>query len=159
LLACNRRDRARVQTDEESPALASVIHAADPRASHQMLKGWHDVEQNSWRWTQSKFSVLLHPPRDAARDGAVLQLQFSLPQVSISKLKTISLSAAVAGKPLSPETYTLAGDYTYSRDVPPDLLTGDAVTVEFTLDKALPPNPSDQRELGLIVQMVGLEPK
>jgi hypothetical protein len=53
----------------------------------------------------------------------------------------------------------LAGDYTYSRDVPPELLTGDAVTVEFTLDKALPPNPSDQRELGVIVQMVGLEPK
>src|SRR6266849_510982 len=92
---CKRkRDRIRVQqTEEETPRLATVIHTSDPRSSSQLLSGWHEIEQNAWRWTEGKFSVLLRPPRGSAEKGAVLQLKFSIPEPVIAKLKTVSLAA------------------------------------------------------------------
>jgi hypothetical protein len=157
--ACKGRNRARVQTEEETPALSSMVYMADPRASHQLLKGFHDIEQNAWRWTMGRFSVLLRPPRGAAEKGAVLQLKFVVPEAVIAKLQSTTLSATVNGALLKPETYSAPGEYTYSREVDPKLLGGEAATVDFSLDKSLPPGSADQRELGIIVTMVGFEAK
>ncbi|MGH9720905.1 MAG: hypothetical protein ACRD8O_11885 [Bryobacteraceae bacterium] len=161
LTACRgRRETIRVQqTDEDAATLASVVHVADPRATPQLLKGFHPVEQNAWRWTTGQFSVALRPPRNAAQKGAVLQLKFSIPEPVIARFKTVSLSAGITGGKLSPETYTQGGEFVYQRDVDPKYLTGDAVTVDFTLDKFLPPSESDQRELGVVVSSIGLEAK
>jgi hypothetical protein len=158
-LACKRHGRVTVQTEEEGPLLATIVHVADPRAAAQLLSGFYGVEQNSWRWTAGKFSVALRPPRTAAAKGATLQLKFSVPDVVIAKLKAMSLSASVNGAPLSPESYTQAGEFTYTRDVPANLLVGESARVDFSLDKTIPPNSSDQRELGVVVSTVGLAPK
>lgn len=158
--ACKRHDRVRLeQTDEQAPQLASIVHVADPRNASQLVTGFYDIEQNSWRWTAGKFSVLLRPPRGAAQKGAVLQLKFSVPDAVLSKLKTVSLAATVGGSPLTPESYTQSGEFTYSREVPANVLAGESVKVDFSLDKALPPTGGDQRELGVVVSTVGLSPK
>ena len=47
----------------------------------------------------------------------------------------------------------------YTRDVDRKLLVGDAVNVEFTLDKFLPAGAIEQRELGVIATSVGFEAK
>jgi len=39
---------------------------------------------------------------------------------------------------MAADTYVKAGDYTYRRDVPASLLAGDAVRIDFQLDKAMP---------------------
>ena len=139
--------------------LASVVHVADPRVSAQLVSGFYGIEGNAWRWTAGKFTVLLRPPRGAAQNGAMLQVKFSVPDPVIARLKTVSLSASVAGTKLPPETYTQAGEFTYSRELPAAALAGDAVKVDFALDKAIPPGAVDQRELGVVVTTVGLEPK
>jgi hypothetical protein len=157
---CRSRRKVNVQqTEEEAPSLASMVHVADPKVSAQLVNGFYGVEQNAWRWTAGKFSVLLRPPRGAAQKGATLQLKFAVPDPIIAKLKAISLAASIGGKPLSPETYTQPGEFTYSRDVAADLLTGEAVKVDFALDKTLPPANGDQRELGVVVSVVGFEAK
>jgi len=160
LAGCRSKQKVQVQaTEEEAPSLASTVHVADPRISSQLISGFYGIEGDSWRWTAGKFTVLLRPPRTAAQKGAVLQLKFALPEPVIGKLKTVSLGATINGTALPPQTYTQSGEYTYSRDVPPNLLGGEAVKVEFALDKALPPSGSDQRELGLVVSAVGFDPK
>lgn len=157
---CKRNQKIRVQqTEEEQTTLATVLHVADPRAGAQLLSGFYDVEQNAWRWTMGSFSVLLRPPKRADQEGAILQLRFTVPDAVLAKLKTISLSATVNGTGLTPESYTQPGEFTYSREVPARLLAGEAVKVEFKLDKFLPPSDLDQRELGVIVTMVGFEVK
>jgi hypothetical protein len=157
---CNRRDKVPVgQTQEEAPRMATMLHVADPRADQQLLVGFHAVEQNSWRWTEQSFSVALRPPRDAAKNGVILQLKFSLPEVVSQKLGAVALEATVAGSPLGKESYTVPGELTYTREVPAKLLAGDSVRVDFDLDKSLPPNDSDQRNLGIIVSAVGFETK
>jgi hypothetical protein len=161
LPACRSKPKAiKVQqTEEEAPTLATTVHVADPRASAQLVSGFYSIEQNAWRWTAGKFSVVLRPPRGAAQKGATLQLKFSIPDPVIARLKVLSLSAAVNGKPLSAETYTQSGEFVYAREVPGDLLKGEGAKVEFTLDKSLPPSDADQRELGVVVSQVGFEPK
>jgi len=157
--ACKRHKKVIVQTTEEEPALASVVATADPNLASQLVSGFYGIEQNSWRWTSGRFSVVLRPPRTAAAKGAVLLLKFTIPPVAINKMKAVSLSAYVNGTALPPESYTQAGQYTYSRDVPADLLTGDVTKVDFSLDKTMPPTAADRRELGVVVSLVGLQPK
>ena len=158
--ACKRRERIPVQlTEEEAPTLASVIHAGDPNAAKQFLKGFHEIEQNSWRWTTRSFSVLLRPPRSGAEKGAKLELHISVPDPVLNKLKSVTLSAAIEGLTLKPETYQKSGDYVYSRDVPGKVLGAEVVKIDFTLDKFLPAGSVDQRELGLVVTSAGFEVK
>lgn len=157
--ACRRHRRVTVQTTEEAPVLASVVATADPHVASQLAGGFYGIEQNSWRWTAGRFSVLLRPPHSAVTSGATLQLKFAIPDVTFAKLGTVSLSCYVNGTAQPPETYTKAGQYTYTRDVPANLVTGEVARVDFSLDKTIPASPSDRRELGVVVSMIGLQPR
>jgi hypothetical protein len=157
---CNRREQVPVgQTEGESPRMASVVHVADPRVEQQLVSGFHAIEQNSWRWTEERFSVVLRSPRDAAQKGALLQLKFVVPEPVVKRLGAVALEASIGDKSLGKESYTQDGEFTYVRQVPPELLQADPVRVNFWVDKALPPSPTDARQLGLIVTTVGLELK
>lgn len=160
LSACKRKQTVKVeQPDEEVPRLSSTVHTGDPKAETQLVNGFYGIEQNSWRWTAQQFSVVLRPPAGAAQKGATLNLQLAVSDATIGQLKTISLSASAGGTALPPETYTQAGAFTYTRDVPASPLSGDSVKIDFQLDKALPPNGPDRRDLGLIVSSIALDAK
>ena len=153
-LGCKRK-----QAGQEAPGMASTIHMGDPRIGNQLVSGFYGIEQNAWRWTGRRFSLVLRPPFGAAQKGATLQLRLTVPPVIVEKLKTIALSATIGGSTLPPETYTQPGDYTYTRDVAPELLAGESVRVDFELDKSMPPSGADLRDLGVVVLSAGLEPK
>ncbi len=153
---CKRKKK---RGQDEPAGLATMLQAADPRAATQLVRGFHAVESGAWRWTEKSFAVTLHPPAGASVKGATLVLKFVFPEVALQKLGPVTLSARVGTQQLSPETIDSAGDKSYSRDVPASVLKDDAVTVEFTLDKAIPPGGADIRELGVIMNMVGFEAK
>jgi hypothetical protein len=158
--ACRRTPRrADAETGEAGNGLASMVYAADPRASAQLVRGFYGVEQNAWRWTAGSFAVTLRPPAGASEKGGTLIFKFVIPEPEIDKLKSLTLSAVVGGVKLDPETYNSAGDQTYTRDVPPAAFKNDAVTAEFTLDKVMPPAGRDARELGVIMNAIGFEAK
>jgi hypothetical protein len=147
-------------TDEEGPQMASIVHTADPQSDTQLVTGFYNIEEHAWRWTSQKFSVVLKPPAGGAQRGATLTMQCAIPDAVIAKLKTVSLTGTIGATELAPETYTQSGPYTYTRDIPANLLNADAVRIDFQLEKALPPGTNgDQRELGIIVSSVGLEAK
>ena len=158
-LSSCKSDKVGVQTDEEAPRLATMVAMNDPKTATQLISGWYPAETNSWRWTAGHFAVMLRPPLGAAQSGAVLKFKFTLPDAVLSKVKTTSLSATVNGAPLSPETYTQSGEFTYTRDVPASALAGDSAKVEFALTKYLPAGAIETRELGVIASSVGFEHK
>ena len=159
VIGCKRKENVNV-SDDEGPRMASAVHTGDPQSDTQLVQGFYAIEQNSWRWTAQRFSVVLRPPAGAAERGATLSMQFAVPEPVISRLKTISISGNIGATQLSPETYTQPGSYTYTRDIPASLLNAEALRVDFKLDKSLPPGTGgDQRELGVIVSSVGLEAK
>ena len=136
--------------------MASVINVTEPRAALQLVRGFHHVEADAWRWTASKFAVVLRPPLGSARLGARLEVRLVVPEVILTRLGPLTLSASVNGLALAPETFAQAGDHVYAREVAANALTGEAVTVEFSVDKSLAPTEQDSRELSLIVFSVGL---
>ena len=159
---CKRRRHGQLQAESADQGFtgpASVIHAADARVAPQFLSGFHPVESNAWRWTAGRFAVALKTPAGAREKGAVLQFKFAVPDPVINELKSVTLSASVDGTSLPPETYNAAGEQVYTRDVPASALEKDVVTVQFALDKALPPRGQDARELGVVASLIGLEAK
>ncbi len=155
---CKRHKVATRPTDEGAPRrLASVVAMNDARAAGQLLSGFHSVEEGAWRWTERQFSISLARPLHAEQKGATLLVKLTVPPVSIDKLKSLKLSASVNGNSLDPETYTKPGNYVYRREVPANLLGGDPMRVDFSLDKAIPPGSPDIRELGVVVLSIGLE--
>jgi hypothetical protein len=150
-LGCKRKHK--------TPGMVSTVHMGDPQAETQLISGFYGIEQSAWRWTARRFSLVLRSPSGAAQKGATLEVHLTVPPATIEKLKTISLSAAIGNSALAPETYTQPGDYTYTRDVAPALLEGEAVRVDFQLDKSMPPSGADLRDLGVVVLSAGLESK
>jgi len=163
---CRRRKRAPVEPPPEAEQAStaagtpgSLVDMSDPRSSSQLLNGFYGIENQSWRWTAGKFSVMLRPPRTAALRGAVLVLHFATPEVVLTRLQSQTLTASIGGRALGSQTYTKPGEQTWSRDVAGDLLKGEMIKVDFALDKTLPPSASDNRELGVVVSSVGFEAK
>jgi len=162
-VACRgKHSRTTVENEEPvegGPRLASAMKMNDPAAAQQLVKGFSGVESGTWRWTAKNFSAVLRPPLASAQRGAVLTFSISIPDVVIQKLSSVTLSASSGTTKLKSETYSKPGSYTFSADVPPDLLIKDAITIDFALDKAIPPSAADSRELGIIALAIGLESK
>jgi hypothetical protein len=150
-LGCNRM--------ADVPHTLAIVQMGDPQAQAQLVSGFYPVEAGSWRWTKQQFSVLLGPPPGAAQKGAWLRLRVTVPDSLIAKVGTITLSASVNGQTFPPETYSAAGTYTYEREAPASLLTGRSAKVDFVLDKVMPPEGRELRELGIVALSAGLEPK
>jgi len=128
---------------------------AEPGATTRLLSGWHNLEEWTWRWTERKFSASLPVPR---RSGtAALTLKFVLPELLLERLGSVTLSACLGGRALPSETYRQAGEWVYRRELPAAELPQGVVVAEFELDKALPPDETDQRERGLIAVFLRLE--
>lgn len=154
-VACKKKAPASA-TKAETKRIATTVQMGDPRAAGQLLSGFYDIEDNAWRWTGKQFVVELGTPLGAAGRGATLELQVTVPPVVLEKNGTVTLSAAVDGNVLAPETFTTAGEHLYKRDVPVSLLGGDSVKATFDVDKTMSPGGADQRVLGVVATSAAL---
>jgi hypothetical protein len=157
---CKRGKKAGAESAAAGgPRVATTVHMGDPKSAGQLVSGFHDIEDNAWRWTQKQFAVEVGTPPGAAQKGATLEFDFTVPQPVIDQLKSVAVSASVDGNVLPPESYSQPGVYSYRRDVPAALCGKESVRVAFELDKAIAPGPADQRELGVVASSVGLKAK
>ena len=137
---------------------ATMLSIFDPRADRQLTKGFFPID-GPGRWTGRTFSAILKPPPSASGKGAILLLRAGIPGPSIDILHSIRVSAVVNSVALAPEEYVRAGDFDYVREVPASAFHADNATVDFALDKAVPPTGSERRELGVVLKIVGFEAK
>jgi len=157
---CNRKQKTKQPVyvvEEEKTPLSTVVHVADPKAASQLLSGFYDIEQGSWRWTGKKFSVLLAIPENVTQKKVSLVFKMAVPEPVIQQLKSVTVTATVNGVALPPETYRKPGEYVFTKDVDAKSLGGASAQVEFMLDKALAPAGNDSRELGLVATSVGFD--
>ena len=140
------------------PHAASSVNMGDPAHAAQLLNGFYNTEAGAWRWTAKNFSVLLKTPPGAERNGAELVLKFFVPDSQLQRLGAITLSADSDGHSLAARTLTHSNEYTYSTPVPAGALQPGFVVMNFRLDKAAVNVPGDERELGVVVSAVELDP-
>jgi hypothetical protein len=159
-LACSGKHSTTVQNDEGEPAVTSHVVSAlkmnDASAKDQLTKGFYGLESGSWRWTAGSFSVNLKTPPGAAQKGATLTLALTVADAILQQVHSQTLSASVGSTALKSEKYVDAGPHAFTATIPASALTGDTVTIDFSLDNTLPP-AVDKRNLGVIVNSVGLE--
>jgi hypothetical protein len=169
LAACKHKPRiAESREDIKAPAsknqivittpVLSALKMSDPDAARELVAGFYGLESGTWRWTASKFVVALLPPQGAAQNGARLEFKFSLPEVIANKLGPLTLSAKVNGFALPSQPYSKAGEYIYTAAIPPETLRSGIGYLEFSTDKAMPPDNGDKRELALVAVSVALLP-
>jgi hypothetical protein len=157
---CRKKNKPRTDLVSEEPAgLVSMLHTADPRGAVQLLRGFHEVEFEQWRWTAGEFAVTLKVPKGASQRGANLILKFSVAEPSIQKFGSVSVAGRIDALELSPEKYTAAGPATYIREIPASALTSESTVVSFKVTNFIPASESDQRDLGVIASLIGLEVK
>ena len=154
LAACSSTKPAPLK--EASTELLSDVQTADSRGALQLVHGFEQVEQRAWRWTNRTFGLVLKTPVGAARHGAGLRLEFTLPSQVLSASGPVELVAVVNGYSLGPQVYNDTGVHVYQRDVPPEALRTDAVLVEFSTGKEFRPLEESGRELALVANRVAL---
>jgi 4-amino-4-deoxy-L-arabinose transferase-like glycosyltransferase len=136
----------------------SKVLTGDPRFAKQ-LEGFNQIEPGGWRWTTREFAVSLRALDESEQAGARLTLQLFIPESSIQKLGAITLTARLGDRVIGSETYSVAGDHTFTRDLKPGWLKAGANRVAFALDKSVKPSAADGRELGVVVSSASLEAK
>lgn len=157
---CKRRSKKQRAAPPHNPGeVASIISMGDPSYAGQLVRGFYEIENGAWRWTQKDFTVVLATPAGAAQKGALLVLQLTVAEASIAKLGAITLTGSVNGFALPPQQYNAPGNFTYRRDIPAGNLEPPNVHAEFHLDKALEPGQVEPRQLGAVVREIGLEAK
>ena len=142
----------------DEDGIASSVSTGDPRFAKQ-LEGFNQIEPGGWRWSTREFSVTLRAPAGAAQSGARLALQLFVPDSSLKKLGPMTLTARLGNRAIGSETYTVEGQYSFTRDIEAGWLNPGANRVTFSLDKCVQPNINDGRELGIVVSSASLEPK
>lgn len=156
-LSCKtRKPKPEVLVDDTQAQLGSVVAANNPQTAAQLLRGFYDLENGAWRWTMPKFAISFLPPVGAKEKGAQLKVDMVLPEVIFSKTGPIEITVSCNGKVIGKQKFTQAGDAKLTLTLPGELLATEAVTLEFVLDKWLPPGPVDPRDLGMIFSSAGL---
>jgi len=141
------------------PRATSSVNMGDPAQAAQLLSGFHAVEAGKWRWTAKNFTVLLKAPPGAERNGAELALTLYLPDAQLQRLGAMTLSGDASGQALPARTFTESKAYTYAAHLPAEALQPGFIAVNFRLDKAASKlSNGDQRELGVVVTAVSLDP-
>jgi len=114
----------------------------------QLERGWHELEDGCWRWTERAFAVRL---RRVAPERATLRFRFHLPAAIMDEYKRVRLSAHVEGVPLVSTEYAAPGEQLYICQIPDRVWVDGSALIQFELDKSIRPSPKDWRELGLVV--------
>jgi hypothetical protein len=156
-LSCKtRKPRNEVLVDDTEAPVSSEVPANDSRVTAQLIRGFYELESGAWRWTMPKFAIRFLVPAGAREKGAILHCDVVLPEVIFKTTGPLALTATAGGQSFGAQPLGQVGDHALRYAIPPQALTTPTVTIEFSLDKALPPGAADPRELGLIFVKSGL---
>ncbi|MEJ7607850.1 MAG: methyltransferase domain-containing protein [Bryobacteraceae bacterium] len=132
--------------DERAFCLLESTYAL---ADVELVSGWHQPEQEGWRWTERTFRANVIPLRFGA---LMLSVRLFIPEALVRRFGAIQLSITMNGLQLPSETYPVSGEYRLERRVQAQ----GPLQFVFSLNQALPPD-DDPRERGIIVAALKLE--
>jgi hypothetical protein len=138
------------------PQRVAELSMSDRDHADQLASGFYELEEGRFRWTGREFAFTLHAPRDAAKRGARLTLSlYVAPEILEGGAPTLSCIAD--GVPIPPEPLDKPGPMEVVRDVPP--LDHELPVFTCTASKTYKPGGVDQRELGVVVTALKLQPR
>jgi 2-polyprenyl-3-methyl-5-hydroxy-6-metoxy-1,4-benzoquinol methylase len=136
-----------VSLDRDERAFCLLKSEYGGLANIELLQGWHPPEGTGWRWTGRQFSV-----RADVKDlrlARVLRMKVFVAEELSPAGDPVVLSIRANGRELTPACFEKPGVHTLVRML--DVSTEGDLYLEFRLNRALPVDPEDGRELGVIV--------
>jgi tRNA (mo5U34)-methyltransferase len=117
----------------------------------RVISGWHEVEQDAWRWTMKRFSLEVVLPKD--RPAREFALKFTVPEVVIAGSPTVRIKCSIGGEPAgsimcdSPCTIEFRGVF------PESALAKPEIVLDFEIESSFA-SPGDERDLGILVPLL-----
>ena len=139
------------------PEMLSYLQLGDIRSRAQLVSGWYAIEDGAWRWMAPEAEATLRPLPDQA---VQFELQLFFPPDFMRRAGSpVAVSVILNGKPFTSAMYFEPGGHTLAKRVPPELLgelfTWPTTRVSIRVNPYVPPNATDQRALGAVVQGLG----
>lgn len=139
--ATNNSEPAHRNRDERAFCLLESRQC--PRYSIQLLDGWHDLEQTSYRWTERRFSVLVKRPY--LFQPSIVRFRFRLTREHVA-----TLNVSVNGVPVAPQQFAGAANHCCEVDLTGRCSEPGPIRLDFSTD-ARADAARDERELALLV--------
>lgn len=152
----SRKPRQEILVDDNESAVRGRVAANDASVASQLVRGFYEVESGAWRWTMPRFAIRFEVPVGARQKSAVLRTDLVLPEVIFRSTGPVALEVSASGQQLGAQTMSAAGNHTLQWSIPAEVLITETITLDFRLDKSVPPGAVDPRELGLIFLRAGL---
>lgn len=122
----------------------ALIRSCYQLANVELQHGFHQPEGHNWRWTERSFSLRARFPAARPRQ---LRLKIFLPAALLQRTGALQLRLCCNAMPLADAILDRPGDYIVRRPLP----SASEFLLHGELDRALPPEPGDARERGLIL--------
>jgi SAM-dependent methyltransferase len=137
-------DPVHVEADERALVVVKS-RTRHPGLHVRLLEGWHDVEDNAFRWTAKRFSLEVTLPEPAHE----FALRFFLPD-AFYKGFPVRISCAIAGQPSGSITCASPDAKEFRGRFPFEALS---YRLDFTVESLFRPS-GDQRELGICIPLL-----
>ena len=142
-------DPASQDGDERAFVLLESERVPKPAAKLELLAGWHELEQNAWRWTEDRFSARVPA---SVENAQTLVLEVYLPESGFKGQSRYVLHVSVNGRSIGNEAFSSPGLKTVRFRLDKLADTKETALVECRLDPAQPAAPGDPRKLGVVVR-------
>lgn len=130
------------------------LDMGDVRCRPQLISGWYGIEDGAWRWMSKEAQTILRVPSSSR---AHLRMKLYFPPDHMTRAGSpITVSVFANGQELDSESYSVPGGHELIRPLPSELLVAPTVVIRLHLDRAVAPSGEDKRELGAVVQEIGL---
>jgi tRNA (mo5U34)-methyltransferase len=136
-----------LENDERFYCLVRSQRFVEGSLVPRLIRGWHQLECNSWRWTERAFSVELSRPEHHSK--ATLEMGFVYPDLLKERIGRLRISTRIDDTMVQDLEYSSTGAHYYRIRVPERLLGSSTVLAEFELNGAIPPDSADLRERGI----------
>ena len=143
MTAGDTRTSEPARLDRDERAFCLLESRVCQRYSVKLLEGWHDLEQNSFRWTKKRFSIEVRCPSSAAFSTLRFDFRTTIPG-------PVTLAANVNGVPIPPSTFSAEGEHSYRIPISAYSQPNLPIQVDFTTDQILHA-ANDERELAILV--------
>jgi SAM-dependent methyltransferase len=139
--ATDNSEPAHRDRDERAFCLLESRHC--PRYSIQLLDGWHDLEQDSYRWTKRTFSVLVKRPHLFEPSTARFRFRLTVEDV-------VNVNVSVNGAAHAAHQFTGKTEHCFEVDLTGRPVQAAPIRLDFSTNARVKAG-GDERELALLV--------
>lgn len=127
----------------------------DPLAGLDAPFGWHELEENRYRWTERRFGFHIAVPSN--RHGVGVRLQVLWPEVSLARFGSLEIRMFLQGRECGRRDVSGSAPCWLEFEAPLPDPCPPYLEVAFELNNALPAEESDPRERGVAADSVSVD--